>query len=186
MSSSKTDFQNRLFVLGIDEFDRQQTKRFSHWISIINPGGSSPRPPGFDGAHLQLCFGDVVSEADAQQCRTKAATIQDVQKVVEFFRAACLHPNSKVLVSCDYGASRSPALAYVCIADQFGEGREPDALNFVLGIRPNAVPNRLVVQLGDTFLGRHGALLRPAKQLYSRINDEISKWRASRGEDAKS
>ncbi len=63
MNSSKTDFQDRLFVLGIDELARQQIKRFSHWISVINPGGSSPRPPVFDGAHLQLCFGDVVSEA---------------------------------------------------------------------------------------------------------------------------
>jgi predicted protein tyrosine phosphatase len=124
---------------------------------------------------LQLWFGDVISEADARQCRTKAPTNEDVQQALEFFRAAYLSPDSKVVFSCDYGASRSPALAYVCLADQFEAGRESDAFDLILKIRPNAVPNKLVVQLGDSLLGRKGALLSPLRSLYSKINEEISK-----------
>jgi len=146
-------------------------------ISIANPGSSCLKPAGFVGEQLQLWFGDVISEADAQQCRTKAPTIQDIRKAVEFFRSARRLPEAKILVCCDYGASRSPALAYVCVADHLGNGWESEALALVLEIRPNAVPNRLVVELGDAFLGRHGALLQPLKQFYSRLNEEISRFR---------
>src|SRR5689334_5575730 len=65
---------------------------------------------------------------------------------------------SKILVSCDQGASRSPALAYVFIADQYGMGRETEAFN---------------LRLGDTFLKRGGALLSPLKAFYARINAEL-------------
>lgn len=56
-------------------------------ISIANPGSSCLKPAGFVGEQLQLWFGDVISEADAQQCRTKAPTIQDIQKAVAFSAA---------------------------------------------------------------------------------------------------
>jgi predicted protein tyrosine phosphatase len=44
-------------------------------------------------------------------------------------------------------------------------------------IRPNAVPNKLVVELGDQELARNGGLLQPLRELYSKINEEISTWR---------
>jgi predicted protein tyrosine phosphatase len=169
--------RDHLFICGRDELPRRTKSEFTHLITIANPGTSCPKPTGFHGPHLQLWFGDVVSEADARQCRTKAPTTRDVQEGMEFFRTARVSPISKVLFSCDYGASRSPALAYVCLADQLGVGRESEALDLILNIRPNAVPNRLVVQLADSFLGRKGGLLAPLKQLYSKINEEISKLR---------
>jgi predicted protein tyrosine phosphatase len=168
-------FSHRILICGSEELERQRAREFTHWIGIANPGASCPKPTGFTGLHLQLWFGDVISEADAQQCRTKAPRTLDIQHGVEFFRAACASGESKVLFSCDYGASRSPALAYVCLADQLGVGRESEALDQILTIRPNAVPNRLVVQLGDSLLGRQGTLLVPLRELYRRINEEISK-----------
>src|SRR6516162_6497419 len=164
---SMNERRDQLFICGRDELQRRTRTEFTHLITIANPGAECPKPIGFTGPHLQLWFGDVVSEADARQCRTKAPTTRDVQEGLEFFRTACASPKSKVLFSCDYGASRSPALAFVCLADQLGGGRESEALELILNIRPNAVPNRLVVHLGDSFLGRKGALLGPLKQLYS-------------------
>src|SRR6478736_9862584 len=106
-------------------------------------------------------FGDVVSEADARTLKTTAPSMDDIQRALQFFRNACSDPNSKILVSCDYGASRSPALAYVFIADQLSVGQESEAFRLLLEIRPDAVPNGLVVRLGDAYLKRGGALTAP-------------------------
>jgi len=118
-------------------------------------------------------FGDVASEADAKTWMTTPPTAEDIRRAIEFFRAACNVPGSKLLVSCDYGASRSPALAYLFIADQFGPGREGEAFGLMLSLRPGAVPNRLVVRLGDAFLNRRGALVQPLKELYAKLNAEL-------------
>jgi predicted protein tyrosine phosphatase len=131
----------------------------------------------FRGARLQLWFGDVISEVDAKRCGTKAPTITDVREALIFFRDAWRAAKTKILIQCDYGASRSPALAYVCVADQLGAGQESVAFEIVMKIRPNAVPNKLVVELGDQELARNGGLLQPLRELYSKINEEISTWR---------
>jgi len=95
------------------------------------------------------------------QCRTRAASSDDVRQAIIFHRIARLQEQSSILVSCDYGASRSPGLAYVLLADQYGSGHEAEALRTVLAIRSGAVPNSLVVKLGDQLLNRQGALLAP-------------------------
>jgi len=166
-------FHQRLFICGFDGRAEYQSRKVSHLISIANPGAAPSKPAWFTGAHLQLWFGDVISEADAKRCKTSAPSIEDVQRAVDFFRGAWLVRDSKILVSCDQGASRSPALAYLFIADQFGAGREAEALNLMLDIRSVAVPNGLVVRHGDTFLRRNGALLAPLKEFYAKINAEL-------------
>lgn len=166
-------FQQRLFICGSGERIEYQSRRLSHLITVSNSATASSSPAWFRGAHLQLQFGDVTSEADAERCNSVAPCIEDIQRAVGFFREAWAGRDSRILVSCDYGASRSPALAYVFIADQFGPGREEEALALTLGIRPVAVPNGVVVRLGDAFLGRGGALLRSLKDLYARINAEL-------------
>jgi hypothetical protein len=64
-------------------------------------------------------------------------------------------------------------LAYLFIADQFGTGREAEAFSLMLDMRSVAVPNGLVVRLGDAFLKRNGALLAPLKEFYTKINAEL-------------
>jgi predicted protein tyrosine phosphatase len=140
-------------------------------IAVTNPGATPLK--WSNASQLQLWCGDVVSEADAKRCNTVAPNIEDVQRAVEFFRGAWCASNSKVLVSCDYGASRSPALAYLFIADHLGPGREAEAFNIMLKIRPIAVPNGLIVRLGDAYLKRDGALLKPLEELNAKLNAEL-------------
>ena len=165
-------FQQRLFICGADERTQYGPRRISHLITISNPGATRS-DSSLVGTHLQLQFGDVTSEADAKRCRTTAPSIGDIERALLFFRQAWAIRDSKILVSCDYGASRSPALAYLFVADQFEAGREAEALKLVLDIRPVAIPNGLVVRLGDAFLKRRGALLQPVKELYAKINSEL-------------
>jgi predicted protein tyrosine phosphatase len=142
-------------------------------VSIANPGAASGPPAWFNGQHLQLWFGDVVSESDARQLHTRAPNTVDIRNSLEFFRQAWRTEGSKVLVHCDYGASRSPGLAYVFVADQLGPGAEAEAFNTILEIRPEAVPNGLVVKLADAFLARNGTLNQPLKDLFRKINSEF-------------
>jgi len=165
--------ERRLVVVGAEEV-AERGEGITHMVSIGNPGSSSSKPAGFRGEHLQLRFGDVVSEADARAWGTKAPTTGDIGRGLEFVRAAWNSAESRVLVHCDYGASRSPALAYVFAADHLGPGREAEAFDLILRIRPDAVPNRLVVRLGDDLLGRDGALLGPLLRLYRRLDEELS------------
>jgi predicted protein tyrosine phosphatase len=165
--------KQRLFICGFEERAEYQSRNISHLITIANPGAVLSQPSWFKGVHLQLRFGDVVSEADARRWKTTAPCLRDLQQAVEFFRESWIVPGSKILVSCDHGASRSPALAYVLMADQLGAGREAEAFGTVLDTRSVAVPNGLVVRLGDAFLGRNGALLAPLKDFYAKINAEL-------------
>ncbi len=71
--------------------------------------------------------------------------------------------------SCDYGASRSPAIALIILADRLGPGQEQKALQQVLDVRPDAIPNNLVVELGDNLLHRNGALRRSLDDLYEEV-----------------
>ena len=145
----------------------------THLLSIANPGARIERPRWFDGKHLCLFFGDVVSPADAEQFGTMAPCLDHVARAVEFSRNAWHMPNGKLIIHCEYGASRSPGLAYVLIADRLGPGSEEEALRRMFELRPNALPNKLVVDVGDKFLGRSGELLKPLRAFYARINREL-------------
>jgi predicted protein tyrosine phosphatase len=58
-------------------------------------------------------------------------------------------------------------------ADHFGPGRESEALREILTIRPEAVPNQLVVSLGDQLMARQGALMEPLLDYFAMIEANI-------------
>lgn len=163
----------RLFICGADEIDGYCTHGITHLIRIVNPGISFSCPVWFKQEYLQLSFGDVVSEADARACRTKAPDLNDIRQAIVFCRLAYLQKESRVLISCDYGASRSPALAYVILADHMDPGQECEALEGILKIRPDSVPNSRVVMIGDKLLGRNGTLMSALRALYSEIESSL-------------
>jgi predicted protein tyrosine phosphatase len=149
-----------------------QDKAATHLLSIANPGAQIAKPTWFTGKHLCLFFGDVVSEADARQCNTTPPAIHDIANAVQFARSARTS-RGELIIHCEYGASRSPAMAYVIVADRLGIGCEAQALDTVLELRPGALPNKLVVALGDKFLDRGGKLIQPLKDFYAEVNREL-------------
>jgi len=165
--------RHRLWICGVEEIDRFSDRQLTHLITITNPGCEGKTPPWFKGEQLQFQFGDVVSEQDALNCRTTAVSSHQIQQAIVFCRVARQLGDVRLLVSCDYGASRSPALAYVLQADHFGPGREAEALREIIAIRPEAVPNSLVVRLGDQLLARQGALLAPLQNYFQQIEADL-------------
>jgi len=170
------DIQDRLVICGVDEVSNYRDHDITHMVSIANPRTLIVRPAWFTGEYIELYFGDVVSESDAARCNTVAPTLDDVTRGVDFMRHAWSVSGSTILVHCDYGASRSPALAYVALSNECGAGSEEMALKMILSIRPDAVPNKMVVQLGDKLLQRNGALLKPVIELYGQIAEELGVW----------
>lgn len=171
---SMDNIDDRLVICGVDEVSNYRNNSITHMVSIANPKAFIVRPAWFTGEYLELFFGDVVSQSDAAQYKTLAPTIEDVTRVVNFMSLAWSVSGSNVLIHCDYGASRSPAMAYVALANELGAGSEQMALQKVMEITPDSVPNKMVVQLGDTLLKRNGALLKPVFELYRQIDDELS------------
>jgi predicted protein tyrosine phosphatase len=166
--------RKRLVICGEHELDAFRHRGITHIISVRNPGQVDSTPNWFRGDRLDLQFGDVVSEADAAQLGTLAPTLDDVRRALDFFGRAWSAGSTVILVHCNYGASRSPALAYVGLAHQLGPGQEEASLQAILAIRPEAIPNRLVVERAEAILDRGGALMAALKEHYARINAEMS------------
>jgi predicted protein tyrosine phosphatase len=163
---------NKLHICGVEKLEGCSSLQITQMIRITNPGANISVPSWFKGECLHLSFGDVISAADAAAYNTKAPDTDDIYKALNFARGAWRNNNSRLLVSCDYGASRSPALAYVLLADRLGAGNEHKAFNSIIDIRPEAVPNDMVVRLGDKILGRNGKLRQPLIEFY----DEVNSW----------
>jgi len=159
----------KLDICAVDEVDNFASKSVTHLISIRNPRSPSARPSWFKGPFLELFFGDVISEADAQACRTLAPTTQHIEDAIRFTSTAFSSPLSKLLIHCDYGASRSPALGYVLLAAKVGPGHEEESLQRIVNIRADSVPNLYIVRLGDLYLARNGALLAPCRNYVNKL-----------------
>ena len=110
--------QNRLVICGEHEIERFKDSGINHIVSVSNPGGTASIPNWFHGDRLELQFGDVISEADAASLGTEPPTVDDVRKAIDFFSRAWSSGSKGILIHCNYGASRSPALAFVGLAHQ--------------------------------------------------------------------
>lgn len=135
---------------------RRHKRRFDAVITIEDPLAKlklrlrfhqDPRPQ-----HLILRFEDV----DWNDLGLWIASAEDVSKGIEFAR---LHVHTSVLVHCFHGIGRSAGLGLAILADRMGASREDDALASLLAIRPQACPNRIVVEHADVILNRRGRLI---------------------------
>lgn len=101
--------------------------------------------------HLVLRFEDL----DHGPPSVTLPTREHARQVLAFGRK---HAAGKLLVHCVAGVGRSPAAAFVVLADRYGPGREADALDELLRLRPEAVPNLALAAAADDELDRGGAL----------------------------
>jgi predicted protein tyrosine phosphatase len=116
------------------------------------------QPPHPD--QLVLSFVDLDRPAPpphAGSPKLRLADRADIENAVAFGRA---ENRDRLLVHCNAGVGRSTAVALAIIADKLGPGREREALDELLRLRPQAIPNLHVLALADDVLGRGGELVR--------------------------
>lgn len=170
----------RLFVCGKREVDGYAGIGLTHILSLEDPGTPKRTPSWFHGIHEQLHFNDVESAAAAAAVQGSMPCRENVQKIVQFGQRCLATSGSAepatVLVHCFAGVSRSPAAAFVMASQAFGKGMEKEALEYVLEIRPVAIPNALVVRHADELLGANGALIRAMAPLKEQLRRQLDDW----------
>jgi predicted protein tyrosine phosphatase len=126
----------------------------THGISLVSPG-MAPAALGLPAErHLVLRFNDI----DAPRADCVPPTEDAVLALLGF--AARLPPDSRLLIHCFAGISRSPAAAYAVACQALGPGQEALLAGVLRQRSPEATPNRLLVALADKALSRCGAMQR--------------------------
>ena len=114
--------------------------------------------PSFGPHHLVLRFHDVEAEIDGFEAPTTEQLIQALAHTRD------LAADERLLVHCHAGKSRSPAMAIGILVQA---GMSPaDALKRVRAVRPELIPNRLMIAKLDQILGLRGELVRVVSEHY--------------------
>lgn len=100
--------------------------------------------------HLVMHFEDI----DDDEYDYAIAMEDDVKVIIEFGRK---HVQHNLLIHCFHGIGRSGGAALAILTDRLGNAQS--ALEALLAIRPEAVPNLRVARLADTVLKTDGAMV---------------------------
>lgn len=140
----------RVAVLGYREALREEAG-FDAVISIedVETSARLRRLPG--RPQLVLAFDDL----DHDDGETVVASAAQLRAALAFAR---IHRGGGLLVHCQAGLCRSPAVALAVLADRLGPGAEDDAVRRLFAIRPGCGPNLVALAAADEALGRGGRL----------------------------
>jgi HEAT repeat protein/predicted protein tyrosine phosphatase len=130
-------------------------------ISIGSPGIMPPQGFMKIPNRLRLEFDDIETPiSDPDYC---LPCFDDIIKVINFV-AKMPRSDGRILIHCHAGISRSTAIALTVCATILGAGKEEEAIVAVLMSRPQAKPNRWIVELADMALERDGKLIETIKK----------------------
>ena len=122
----------------------------THLLSLLEPGRKIGRPESIAKAnHLTLWFQDTWDPN-----LLLAPTIEHIERIDGWVDNQ--PADARLLVHCFAGVSRSPGAALGILAKSMPPEKAVEAL---FKLRPEAVPNALVVRLWDRRLGLEGTLL---------------------------
>jgi predicted protein tyrosine phosphatase len=159
----------RISVCGIEELQGHCETGVSHVLSILDPDWPVPEAFGAFGEHakLELRFHDVIEPDIAG---TMPPREEDVSVLLAFGRNLMAEPpaDAHLLVHCHAGVSRSTASMALVLAQGLPDIGADRVLGEVLRIRPQAWPNLRILEMGDALLGRGGALVAAAGEVYRR------------------
>jgi len=151
-------FPSLFKVCGLLELNGLQAWGPSRVLSIIDPELAWPDDLAFPPPcqHVTMRFHDEIEPIDGKRLPERA----DVEQIVAIGRQmAASGPQDRLLVHCHAGISRSTAaLAIVCVS-MSPDAEDPDVLDAILAMRPQAWPNSTMIRLADDILGRRGRLV---------------------------
>ncbi len=161
----------RVSICGVGELESFARAGVSDVLSIINP--DTPEPEAFRSfmghRRTTLRFHDVVLPTEGQTLCGE----NEVGRILDFGRKlAARRDADHLLVHCMAGISRSTAAAAILMA-QHNPGRESEAFDTLLSIRPRAWPNSRMIALADRLLERQGRLEAALRRYFARAVGEF-------------
>ncbi|TFI59202.1 hypothetical protein E2493_06690 [Sphingomonas parva] len=135
-------------------------------VSLVGEDLRFPLPQ-FGSSHLILRFHDVEAEDEPGFVPPTQEQLR-----LALAHAADLAPSDRLLIHCHAGKSRSPAVA-IGILIQLGM-TPLDAFTCVKGIRPQLIPNRLIIRQLDEILGLKGELISIVRRHYQGLGSEAA------------
>jgi predicted protein tyrosine phosphatase len=121
---------------------------------------------GSFGEHVrvELRFDDVIEDLPDKLAPHR----RDVEEILAFGRDLLAEPSATahLLVHCHAGVSRSTAAMTLILAQARPDLPADEIAAEVLRTRSHAWPNLRIIELGDTLLGRNGAIVGAIRSIY--------------------
>ncbi|MBK8173980.1 MAG: protein-tyrosine-phosphatase [Rhodospirillales bacterium] len=153
-------------ICGLSELRLHADAGVSHVISILDPAWPDPQDFHNYGAHTRVLwrFDDVVNaiRGYSEPQRTH------VEAILELGDTLQREPVTKLLIHCHAGVSRSTATAIILMT-QRNPGREQEAFDELVRLRPRSWPNALMLRHADELLRREGALIAALRRHQAQI-----------------
>lgn len=147
--------QDLLYVTPLSAVSNTATARgCSHLVTLINSDTPVETPACIrPGNHLRLAMNDI---CEPQQGLVHPCQDHVVELIDFALNRECEAP---LLIHCWAGISRSTAAAFVTLCALNPDTEERAIARALRVASPTAYPNRLIVRLGDTALGRNGRMV---------------------------
>jgi len=158
----------KITICGIPELGQHCEAGVTHVLSILDPGWPDPEAFNDFPEHRReaLRFNDVIAERPG----IVAPSAVDVAQLLEYGREVLdAGPNAHLLIHCHAGVSRSTASAALLLAQQDPALPGEAIFTKIARIRPRAWPNLLLLELGETALGRPGEFVSAVATQYRRV-----------------
>lgn len=141
--------QRQMAVCSFEEAMRLTNIDKGYWnvVSIHGPHSLKAYLPLAKTVYY-ACFDDIEND---ENVTGRSATAEDVAGIFKFVRALGVGPpKPPVMIHCQQGISRSAAVALSWIYGELPPTRDRalKAIDLTLELRPQAIPNRLVLALG--------------------------------------
>ena len=127
-------------------------------VTLINEGTEVIRPAEITD-HLFVAMSDIVLAMDGEILPADG----HVGEVLDFVRR--WDRATPMVIHCYAGVSRSTAAAFIaaCLLDETRD--EAEIARTIRARSPTATPNRLMVEIADRLLGRHGRMIEAVKAI---------------------
>lgn len=143
----------------------------SHVVSLLDPELDDRHVPRIAGVEHY-----VVRLRDQENALATGHFPETVTAFFDVVLPAIEQEQSRILVHCHAGVSRSTAFAYGILAHRFGSGREQEAFDALLSIVNKPWPNRRIIEIFDAHWQREGRLLAPLDAMRAHRPKRIDAW----------
>jgi predicted protein tyrosine phosphatase len=143
-----------------DMWDAQRRlEEFPYVISLLDPGTDFPQKP--EGHYIGR-FWD-------SEFPGSGPTLWEIRSISDQVKEWGLTKDSKILIHCMAGVSRSTAVAWMVLLLVGYTVEEAKAI--LLQVRPQAWPNTLIIGFADALLRLHGELRKSNKALDMEVSE---------------